>query len=122
MENKTLSEELREAARDKEREAQELHKLASEAHKKELLEKPLIERMVYAAESRCECGLGLAYDPAHPDGVRGAWRCSGVILYASGIAPEGFKVEPIHSPPLPFMFYEIKSEDQPSAGGRTTRP
>lgn len=116
------SKELYELGRAKEAEAQAIFKQASQARKEELLATPLLERMTYAATSRCECGLGLAYDPAHPDGPRGSWRCSGIILFASKIAPEGFDVNAKHTPPLPFTFYEIKGEDQPSAQGETTRP
>lgn len=85
------------------------------------LKRPAIDRLVFAASSRCCCGHGMAYDPT---GVLGAddgpfkrpsqWDCSAILL---GIA------DPVHyhDAPMPFAFYEVKSENQPSAGGHTTR-
>ena len=80
------------------------------------------ERLVFAASWRCSCGHGMAYDPAGKLGgdIRGPfkmpsqWECSAILL---GIADKAL----IHTGPHPFAFYEAKSEDQPSAGGRTTR-
>jgi hypothetical protein len=69
--------------------------------------------LVYAAYNRCPCGAGLAY-PVNI-GMRGYWDCSAIL---TGKADA--KVQ--HTAQLPFMFYEIKSEQQPSAGGATTRP
>lgn len=68
--------------------------------------------LIYAATNRCPCGAGLAYIPGHEDR---AWDCSKILL---GTADE----EVTHTAKLPFIFYEIKSEQQPSADGRTTRP
>jgi hypothetical protein len=70
------------------------------------------DELVFAAHDRCACGAGMAY----PIGcsVHDAWHCSAILR---GIASR----ELAHSAPLPFSFYEIKSEDQPSARGATTR-
>ncbi len=68
--------------------------------------------LVWAATSRCQCSAGLAY-PKNI-GPNGAWYCSSVLT--SGDPDE------VHSEPKPFMYYEIKSEKQPSAKGATTRP
>jgi hypothetical protein len=68
-------------------------------------------RLVYAANARCSCGFGLAYRP----GKDRSWDCSGILLGTA--APEV-----THTDRLPFSFYEVRSEKQPSANGRTTRP
>lgn len=69
--------------------------------------------LVYAAAFRCLCGAGMAY----PDGIAlgGAWYCSAIL---KGEA----RREADHNAAHPFAFYEVKSEDQPSAYGQTTRP
>lgn len=69
------------------------------------------DELTFAARSRCKCGLGLAYP--NDTGMHGSWDCSGVLLGAAA------KDQPHDS--LPFAFYEIKSENQPSANGATTR-
>lgn len=68
--------------------------------------------LVYASHARCKkCNAGLAYPsncgPAHQ------WTCSNVL--------KGIGTDNGHDA-FPFMFYEIKSEKQPSAQGATTRP
>lgn len=68
-------------------------------------------RLVYAAYDRCPCGAGLAYGGEAKD----YWDCSAILL---GTADESVT----HTARLPFVFYEIKSENQPSAHGATTRP
>lgn len=75
---------------------------------------PIEELLVYSAEARCPCGAGLAYirDPGEDEYF---WDCSKIML---GTADKGVK----HTAQLPFLFYEIKSELQPSAEGRSTRP
>jgi hypothetical protein len=70
--------------------------------------------IVYAASTRCPCGAGLAYE-ADSDPFKGYWDCSAIIL---GTAREDVQ----HTAKLPFVFYEIKGENQPSARGATTRP
>jgi hypothetical protein len=80
------------------------------------------DRLIFAATWRCPCGHGMAYDPAGKLGgnTRGPfkmpsqWECSAILL---GEADKNL----IHNAPHPFAFYEAKSEDQPSAGGMTTR-
>jgi len=70
---------------------------------------------MYAATSRCKCGAGLAY--RHGDT---AWDCSDILLGRA--APMGQPGSVQHSATYPFVFYEIKGENQPSARGATTRP
>jgi hypothetical protein len=73
--------------------------------------------LIYAAYVRCECGAGMAYHRG--TGSRGAWDCSDIL---TGRAPEIGKPGAVtHTGRMPFLFYEIKSEDQPSAFGATTR-
>ena len=111
-----------------EAQAKALRAEASEIRRKELLAKPLAERLVYAAHSRCPCGAGVAYDPAgEVGGIEGgpfnrpnAWDCSAILLGTAIAKGEPGSVQ--HTDLLPFSFYEIKSENQPSAGGATTRP
>lgn len=81
------------------------------------LKKSKKRHLVYAATSRCKCGLGLAYEPGGRSGmpIHGYWDCSGILL---GTADPSVQ----HSDIYPFTFYEIKSERQPSAEGLTTRP
>ena len=69
--------------------------------------------LVYAASSRCPCGAGLAYQ--RECGPFGHWDCSAVLL---GTADQNQK----HTDKRPFIFWSIKSEDQPTAYGLTTRP
>lgn len=70
------------------------------------------DELRFAAYDRCACGAGMAY----PIGCspHNAWHCSAILR---GTASR----DAVHSAPLPFAFYEIKSEDQPSAYGATTR-
>ena len=76
------------------------------------------EELRYAAHARCECGAGFAYPKNTRDTklIDMAWECSDIL---TGRAP--LNKEIIHSASLPFNFYEVKSEDQPSANGATTR-
>lgn len=74
----------------------------------------------YAATARCPCGAGLAYPPdAVPeDGpfrYWSYWDCSAILKGTADPAVQ-------HTAQLPFAFYEIKCEAQPSARGATTRP
>ena len=100
--------------------AKELRDLAdileSEAYKErqeEGLKKPISERLIYAAYARCEsCGAGLAYDEF--DDKNKSWYCSSILL---GAANDGKNDHTC----LPFAFYEVKSELQPSVNGATTR-
>lgn len=85
-------------------------------------QRPVKDRLTFAATWRCVCGHGMAYDPAgkvrsdkNSPFVRvSQWECSAILL---GVADKAL----LHTPPAPFAFYEAKSENQPSACGRTTR-
>lgn len=68
--------------------------------------------LVYSAAARCPCGAGLAY---LKDGGDNYWDCAKIWL---GTADRDVQ----HTAKLPFAFYEIKTENQPSANGATTRP
>lgn len=70
--------------------------------------------LIYSAVARCKCGAGLAYAP---DMDMDAWHCS--VVLTTGIVETSSALD--HSY-YPFAFYEIKSENQPSASGDTTRP
>lgn len=59
----------------------------------------------------------MAYDPTSNDRF---WDCSAILLGTA--IPSGAPGAVKHEARLPFAFYEIKSENQPSAGGVTTRP
>lgn len=103
-------------------EAAALRKEAGGLRDAELKATPIAARLVYAATSRCPCGAGLAYDPAHENAgsvftgpLSGHWDCSAILLGTADPAVT-------HTDKLPFAFYEIKSEGQASACGRTTRP
>jgi hypothetical protein len=80
--------------------------------------------LVYAAHARCPCGAGLAYVPAwydKPDSpAYRCWDCSAILLGAA--VPKDVAGSVQHTGKLPFIFYEILSEKQPSAQGATTRP
>lgn len=113
----------------------EARRLRAEAIQEQLAEqqaRPLADRLIYAATSRCPCGAGLAYDPVGPSGgvgneggvfkyaASGYWDCSAILLGTA--TPKGQPGSVQHTGKLPFAFYEIKSEEQPSACGATTRP
>jgi len=82
--------------------------------------------LIYAATDRCVCGAGIAYfreaeirdnKPGH-----NSWVCSKVLKAKVGeLARE---IDPFYGKHLllPFAFYAIKDEGQPSAQGITTRP
>lgn len=72
-----------------------------------------LDELTFAATARCECGAGIAY--ANDIGPRGFWDCSAILTSTADAAVK-------HTGQLPFAFYEIKSEGQPSAYGATTRP
>ena len=81
--------------------------------------------LVYAATTRCKCGAGLAYSPKdeNPDlPYKGpsAWDCSDILTGRAPTLDSPGSVQ--HTDLLPFAFYEIKDETQPSADGATTRP
>lgn len=70
--------------------------------------------LIYAAYGRCRCGAGLAYRRIIRSDTDRVWACGDVLL--------GRAADVTHTDPLPFTFWEIKSENQPSAKGATTRP
>ena len=114
-------EELLAKAKEHDDEAKGLREQATKLHNDELRAKGIEKRMVYAAYDRCPCGAGLAYDPLFEDEtsvfkgpLSGYWDCSAILL---GTADQSVK----HTAKLPFAFYNVKSEQQPSAGGATTR-
>lgn len=109
-------------ANDLDKESAALRRQAGELRHAELKAKSVADRIIYAAYNRCPCGAGLAYDPAHEDEssvfkgpLSGYWDCSAILL---GTADQSVT----HTGKLPFAFYEIKSEQQNSANGATTRP
>jgi hypothetical protein len=72
-----------------------------------------LDELTFAAHSKCACGAGYAYP--NNIGAWGSWYCSAILL---GRAERGST----HGGEMPFSFYEVKSENQPSANGETTRP
>lgn len=75
------------------------------------------DELVFAATARCTCGAGLAY-PKNI-GIHGSWHCSDILL---GLALSSDKPDSkVHDSGYPFSFYNIKSDQQPSAEGQTTR-
>lgn len=74
--------------------------------------------LVYASTARCLCGAGMAYPKGI--GARGSWDCS-AILKGEAIQ-QGQPNSVQHEGKMPFTFWEVKSEIQPSANGMTTRP
>ncbi len=90
------------------------------------------DQLTYSAHTRCACGAGLAYPknptvrqikewlgPKHPFTMWDYWDCSDIL---KGTAMQkGQPGSKTHSDKYPFAFYEIKSENQPSANGATTR-
>lgn len=63
------------------------------------------EELRFARDAKCPCGEKLAYPKKI--GLRGSWYCSALLM-------EPGKTGPKHTEPLPFAFYEIKSEEQTS--------
>lgn len=102
------------------------------ARKSALKAEPLNDRMIYAAYDRCACGAGMAYDPA-AEGDKSSplvlersgpskWECSDIVRYETFDAAKQAEVkDATHTPAMPFAFWEVKSENQPSANGATTR-
>lgn len=82
-----------------------------------------LKHMTFAATARCQCGAGLAYDKScvePPFAIPSYWECSAILL--GDAIPSGQPGAVQHTGKLPFAFYDIKSENQPSAHGATTRP
>lgn len=98
------------------------------------------EDLVYAAGARCQCGAGLAYPKglyekpeAKDNPAYSHWNCSYLLVndVKMRVRTEGHVMDAgtieeengtIHDGPRSFTFFEIKSENQPSANGHTTRP
>ena len=68
--------------------------------------------LIYAARIRCLCGAGMAFAPE--TGPKGHWECSAVLKGKAGAGRHGAR--------FPLAFDKIRSEQQPSASGATTRP
>ena len=66
------------------------------------------DELRYARDLLCPCGHGMAYPKESR--LNGAWECSAAL---KGLSPA-------HSEPLPFAFYDVKSEEQ-GDGKQTTR-
>lgn len=78
------------------------------------------DHIIFAAHARCNgCNAGLGYKANA--GIQGEWDCSAALL---GEVERFERNEDgtYKHPTFPFAFYEMKSEDQNSANGRTTRP
>lgn len=78
------------------------------------------DELRYAAYARCECGAGIAYPKGRDFRDVNCWDCSDILTGRALEKDPECKI--VHTGPLPFAFYEIKSEDQPSVRGATTRP
>lgn len=70
--------------------------------------------LVWAATARCRCGSGYAY-PNFLHDPHGNWFCAASLLGTSPVGTE-------HDCAKPFAFWSIKSDQQLSAQGATTRP
>lgn len=111
-----------EQAKQLEKQASDLRSAAIESQRRRMKAMAVGERLVYAAHSRCPCGAGLAYDPCYEEkdspfvgSLSNAWDCSAILLGTADRAVQ-------HTGRLPFAFYDVKEEGQPSAYGATTRP
>ncbi len=72
--------------------------------------------LLFSATARCKCGAGLCY--RERDRRADAWECAaGMAALMRGDTACPFAEHQA----FPFAFYEIKSENQPSACGQTTR-
>lgn len=78
------------------------------------------DELVFAATKRCVCGAGLAYRKAGANPYKSSWDCSDILAGRAALKGEEGSVQ--HTAKLPFVFYEVISEEQPSANGATTRP
>jgi hypothetical protein len=70
------------------------------------------DELTWAAATRCPCGHGMAY--VTECGSQRFWDCSAIL---TGVADQNIT----HGAQAPFAFYSIKSDDQPSANGASTR-
>lgn len=92
----------------------EYHKQQRDAFDERMKTNPIFtdDELVYSAMNLCPCGHGLAYPK--DCGINHHWDCSAIL---KGIHDKTVE----HTAQLPFMYYGIKSEGQPSAHGHTTR-
>lgn len=110
---------LEEAIKPKRDRLNEIHRIEAEAVEERIKKAErgngdfTLGELRFAATSRCTCGAGYAY-PLNI-GIHGSWYCSAILM---GKAERGST----HQGAMPFAFYEVKSERQPSANGATTRP
>lgn len=93
----------------------EYHTGQREEFEKRLEENPIfsIDELRFAARSRCQCGLGMAYPT--DCGPNHHWSCSGILM-------ETGDKDVLHTNDLPFMFHSIVSDNSPRAQGHSTRP
>lgn len=121
-----LARALAEKAERLSRDLEDVNAERSELRQQALELSPLNERLIYAAATRCACGAGMAYDPANEAMAffkgPSKWECSDIIRFRE-LTPEeqAAAKAATHTAALPFAFYEVKSENQPSANGMTTR-
>jgi len=73
-------------------------------------------QLIYSATSRCRCGAG----KAHPRETNplGNWECSDLLTGRAELDPDRLDQ---HTGAMPYTFYEVLSEDNPSAMGKNTR-
>lgn len=67
------------------------------------------EELVFAKSYLCQCGERVAY----PKGIgpfQGFWDCVGLLKRTA--PPKGHPAAKVHTDRLPFIFWNIKSEDQ----------
>lgn len=95
-----------------------------------------VMELLYAADTRCTCGAGLAYPLNISEAMKlNAWVCSRVLLgevvidtsksdpKPNGLGPiRRYDLTGAEHVGLPFWCYSVKSEGQPSAMGASTRP
>jgi hypothetical protein len=95
-----------------------------------------LNELTFSAYTRCKCGVGMAYindRELRKKETGDCWVCSDLLLkdlklrvkreggfFGGGIIEDENGTE--HTQSYPFVSYEIKSENQPSANGATTRP
>lgn len=67
------------------------------------------EELVFARDAKCPCGERLAY-PKGTSPMEGFWDCVGLLKRTA--PPKGHPDAKTHTDRLPFIFWDIKSEDQ----------
>lgn len=108
-------EELRKISDDGDKARTELNRRYNEEAKKILErcdtgEPPFKdEELVFARDAKCPCGERLAY-PKNTSPMQGFWDCVGLLKRTA--PPKGHPDAKTHTDRLPFIFWDIKSEDQ----------